>query len=208
MRFLAVIVSMFVVAGVVGAARGEPLPLNDGIYVTNPELCFLDVDQLVTAYTDRIGRVSRTIEGATLSDNYEMYCDISDVRTAGSDVQFKAMCSREDEAETIEGRYTLVSRNAFRVYGELFRRCGSDAAIVNYSDGLDADSGSLVASYWDANGRCRGESGSNPKTLAACAERTAYSDMLEARQWCFGREADAEYQKFWAPCAASIFPNP
>jgi hypothetical protein len=129
-----------------------------------------------------------------------MYCEVSKVARIGDKVTFEAHCDSEGEPSVIQGSYTWLSDNAFRVYGQTFRRCGSEAAISEYSDHLDADSGELVSLYDDANSRCRGGDPSDPKNLAACGEREEYGTMLEAREWCFGQNASAGFQSFWAPC--------
>lgn len=182
-------------------AVAGPLPFADGRYVVEPELCFLSDEEMSFAFGDRVGTFTRIIEGKQLADGYEMSCVVSNVIESASKVSFTASCSSEGEVNTIEGDYTKVSENAFRVYGRLFRRCGSDAAISEYTDGLDADTGELVSAWDDANSRCRGGSGNEPKTLAACGERDSYDVMLAGRQWCYGENAQAGYQAFWAPCA-------
>jgi hypothetical protein len=185
-------------------AISAPLPFNDGRYVVDPELCFLDEDQMVNAYGDQVGQLMRTIEGDTLSDGYELYCQVSDVARAGKRVTFRAVCDSEGESRSVDGDYAFLSEDAFRVYGQVFGRCGSSASISRYRDRMDADSGELRSLYDDANSRCRGGEGGNPRTIGACGERDEYARMLEGRGWCFGEVAEFEYQKIWAPCTASL----
>src|SRR5690349_15145012 len=154
LRFIAVLFPLALCSTTLGA----PLPFEDGRYVVEPELCFWNDEQMMFAYTDRLGRLQRNIDGETLSDGYELSCQVSNVQRDGNKVTFTALCQTEGEEETIEGSYTFLSPNAFRLYGQSFRRCESGAAIPEYSDYLDADSGELLKLYADANGRCRGGS--------------------------------------------------
>jgi hypothetical protein len=186
------------------SAFAEPLPFNDGTYVTHPEICFLNDEQRGAAYTDRIGALVRVIKGSELSNSYELFCDVTNVEVDGNAVTFRGDCESEGEAEVVQGKYTRVSENAFRVYGETFRRCGSDAAITTYTDGFNTDSGELLNLWHDANGRCRGGSGDDPKTLGACGEREEYDAILVGRGWCYGEEQEFGYQMFWAPCLKSV----
>ena len=201
MRYCLVVVFL---GGLTVSATADPLPFTNGRYVTNSELCFLSEEQMVDVYGDQVGWLTRTIDGASLSDGYELYCQVSDVGRDGKRITFKATCDSEGESNVIDGDYTWLSDDAFRVYGQVFGRCGSSASITRYEDMLDADTGELLTLYDDANERCRGGQGGNPRTVGACGEREEYGRMLESRRWCYGEFAEFEYQKFWAPCTASL----
>jgi hypothetical protein len=56
--------------------------------------------------------------------------------------------------------------------------------------------------YWTAlNGLCRGGSGDDPRTQAACDRREAIDRRLGAAGWCYGQPGDIGAQRTWQPCA-------
>lgn len=183
-------------------ALAATLPFENGRYVSDPELCSLDDEQMVFTYGDKVAALTRLIEDDWISDSYEVSCKVTEVSEVGKDIKSKALCGGEGEEWEVEVEYTKVSRNAFRLYGQLFRRCESDAAIVGYEDGLDATTQEIVALYYDANSGCRGGAGNDPQTYGACGARDAYSRLLEERDWCWGQNATAGFQEFWAPCVS------
>ncbi len=58
----------------------------------------------------------------------------------------------------------------------------------------------LIVQLDHLNDRCRGGSGDDPATSAACSERDEIYRSIEAQGWCYGHEAQAEYEKTWQAC--------
>lgn len=56
--------------------------------------------------------------------------------------------------------------------------------------------------WYQANEQCRGGSGDDPRTLAACDEREAYSKRLNQLGRCYGKEGQAGYQIEWHRCGS------
>jgi hypothetical protein len=71
-------------------------------------------------------------------------------------------------------------------------RAGADQMPANVRDLLSAEE--------RLNDQCRGGSGDNPQTQAACVKRDALVEKLEALDWCYGTPDQAEYQKTWQVC--------
>lgn len=103
----------------------EPLPFNDGRYVTDPALCSLSEDKLLEQLGDAVAFSVRNIKGQSLDNAYETHCRISNVRKRGKSVRFKAHCDAEGETETINGHYRYISRNKFALGKRIFVRCGN-----------------------------------------------------------------------------------
>ena len=56
---------------------------------------------------------------------------------------------------------------------------------------------------WDqSDATCRGQSGNDVKTWAACAARSVYGTALNEREQCFGREDEAGAEMEWHECEA------
>lgn len=64
----------------------------------------------------------------------------------------------------------------------------------------------LIAKWHDANGRCRGGSGNDDRTYAACEEREGFSKALGILGWCYGRPEQYGYQMKWERCTALTNP--
>ena len=60
----------------------------------------------------------------------------------------------------------------------------------------------LIQLWEDSNGTCRGFSGNDVKTWAACAARSVYGAALNERDWCFGHEDEAGAEMTWHQCDA------
>ena len=58
----------------------------------------------------------------------------------------------------------------------------------------------LLREQAELNSLCRGGSGDDPRTIAACKKRDAVSRALGGMGWCFGKEGEFEYQKQWHRC--------
>lgn len=58
----------------------------------------------------------------------------------------------------------------------------------------------LIQLWQDANSTCRGASGNDVRTWAACASRAVYGAALNERDWCFGKENDAGAEMEWHEC--------
>ncbi|NDV87229.1 hypothetical protein GTW51_11005 [Aurantimonas aggregata] len=201
MRFASTMLLSAFVTGLsaLHALADGPLPFPDGRYVTDQSICGLDSAEMVDRYADTTGRFVRIIQGRTLEDGYELSCDISKVRRSGSDVTFLATCAAEGETKRINGHYVAIDEDAFAVSGSVFRRCASTPQET-HADGLDADTDEIIELYADANDRCRGGSGDDPRTLGACGEREEYFTILTKRGWCYGREGEAGFQMEWHVC--------
>ncbi|MET3924860.1 hypothetical protein [Devosia sp. 2618] len=61
----------------------------------------------------------------------------------------------------------------------------------------------LIQLWEDTNGTCRGASGDDVKTWAACAARSVYGAALNERDWCFGHKDDAGAEMKWHECDAN-----
>ena len=59
---------------------------------------------------------------------------------------------------------------------------------------------SIIDRWHEANDFCRGGSGDDKDTLAWCSVREALSEVLAARDWCYGKQSEAEYQHKWHKC--------
>jgi hypothetical protein len=66
---------------------------------------------------------------------------------------------------------------------------------------VNASSPSTLVDLWIvANGQCRGGSGDDPRTPAACDRRQALGHQLDALNWCYGRRGEYGYQMQWHRC--------
>ncbi len=59
----------------------------------------------------------------------------------------------------------------------------------------------LVALWHEANTVCRGSSGDDQKTHAACDAREVYGARLDTLGWCYGRRGEYGYQMRWHRCS-------
>jgi hypothetical protein len=48
--------------------------------------------------------------------------------------------------------------------------------------------------------KCRGGSGDDSATIKACERRDVIFKQIEAKNWCWGKDGDFEYQKKWQKC--------
>lgn len=64
------------------------------------------------------------------------------------------------------------------------------------------DIAALIAREEELNDKCRGGSGDNPATMKACDERDVLVKQLKAKGWCWGREDQYGYQKYWQKCSS------
>lgn len=58
----------------------------------------------------------------------------------------------------------------------------------------------LIAKVEPLNDRCRGGSGDDPRTMAACDQREEFVEALRARGWCYGHEPQPMSDRDWEPC--------
>lgn len=61
---------------------------------------------------------------------------------------------------------------------------------------------SMIADWSDLNGRCRGGSGNDPRTMSACDDRDALSANLDATGWCHGKVGEWVGDAKWHRCTA------
>jgi hypothetical protein len=52
----------------------------------------------------------------------------------------------------------------------------------------------------EANDYCRGGSGDDRETLAWCDVREALDEVLNVRNWCYGKQGEFGYQNKWHAC--------
>lgn len=62
------------------------------------------------------------------------------------------------------------------------------------------DRPALIAEYEVRNTRCRGGSGDDPGTQAACDERQRLGREINRLGWCYGEKGQMGYQMAWHPC--------
>jgi len=58
----------------------------------------------------------------------------------------------------------------------------------------------LIQQYLQTTTICRGEPADHVATKEACNQRQIIVNKLLSQGYCFGRNDQAEYQKFWAKC--------
>ncbi|HJE71673.1 hypothetical protein [Pseudomonas oryzihabitans] len=58
----------------------------------------------------------------------------------------------------------------------------------------------LLEQIDDLNEQCRGGSGDDPRTMAACNKRDAFLSRLTKSGWCYGDDNQAGYQRYWKTC--------
>jgi hypothetical protein len=63
----------------------------------------------------------------------------------------------------------------------------------------------IIWQWEEENSLCRGGSGDEAKTLAACDRRELIGRKLETVGWCFGRESDYGYQMQWHACEKTSY---
>lgn len=61
----------------------------------------------------------------------------------------------------------------------------------------------LIALYEAADSECRLAMDNDPKTEASCAARSMYGVALNAQEWCYGREEEANAEMEWHQCEAN-----
>lgn len=66
----------------------------------------------------------------------------------------------------------------------------------------------LIAKWTAQNSQCRGGHGDDPKTMAACRERSRTGREIDARGWCYGKKDQIAAQYQWHACTrASLQPD-
>lgn len=58
----------------------------------------------------------------------------------------------------------------------------------------------LIEMWEDSNSVCRGANGGDVKVAAACLSRSVYGLALNERDWCYGRDGEANAQMTWHEC--------
>src|SRR5438477_5898753 len=66
--------------------------------------------------------------------------------------------------------------------------------------GTGRDPAALIRLWKQENEKCRGGSGNDPRTDAACASRQTYDAKLRAIGWCYEYQGAATVD--WHPCAS------
>jgi hypothetical protein len=64
------------------------------------------------------------------------------------------------------------------------------------------DPETMITLWTQANSQCRGGSGDNPATKAACTERDGYKRRLDQLNWCYGKKGQAGFEMRWHRCDA------
>ena len=99
------------------ARQRNTLPLADGTYALARDNC-------------RSGRRAAPVENTFIDigrdriSYTEAECRISDVRIVGSSARFRERCVGEDETETHDASWTLISRTSFAYRGKTYIFCG------------------------------------------------------------------------------------
>lgn len=66
----------------------------------------------------------------------------------------------------------------------------------------------LIAKWTTQNSQCRGGSGDDPRTTAACRERSKTGREIDERGWCYGKKDQIAAQYQWHACTrASLHPD-
>lgn len=60
----------------------------------------------------------------------------------------------------------------------------------------------LIALYDAADGQCRLSTSDDVEIQVACVSRSIYGAALNAQDWCYGRESEANADMEWHACAA------
>lgn len=100
------------------------LPFVDGTYVTDPSLCRLSAQQINDRLGDATSLQVRQINGARLTDGYEMSCNVIGVAVQGDNVRFQAGCEAEGESTRIKGSWIKIDARTFRIGQRTFQACG------------------------------------------------------------------------------------
>lgn len=58
----------------------------------------------------------------------------------------------------------------------------------------------LIALWEESNSACRAANGGDVKVAAACLSRAVYGVALNERDWCYGRENQANAEMEWHEC--------
>jgi hypothetical protein len=81
---------------------------------------------------------------------------------------------------------------------------GCPAVAASTNDELVA---LLIQDFGKYNDACRGGSGDQNETWAACGSRDYASDLLYEFGWCYGKTGQAAYEMDWHVCSASSIRN-
>lgn len=60
----------------------------------------------------------------------------------------------------------------------------------------------LIALYDAADDQCRLSTSDDVEVQVACVSRSIYGAALNAQDWCYGRESEANAEMQWHACAA------
>jgi hypothetical protein len=77
---------------------------------------------------------------------------------------------------------------------------GLRATAALAQSGAGQDPAALIKLWYQENDKCRGGSGDDPRTDAACAARETYDAKLRAIGWCYGKRGQFGYQMNWHKC--------
>jgi hypothetical protein len=116
--------ALLATCGIAEAQTTARLPFPDGTYTTRPELCRMTDRQRA----DRIGYevilMVRHVEGARMTDGYELDCTIRSVQVTGSTIRYRTTCNLEGRLETSTATMTRIDDRTFRDMRQTFRYCG------------------------------------------------------------------------------------
>lgn len=119
--------------------------------------------------------------------------------TRGSAAPARHAVARADGGLPGDGRAPCASR---RDRTRRTRRVGALCALMIAAPTATRAEpvAALLRDWTTANGLCRGGSGDDPRTQAACERRDGLDRRLAAAGWCYGRPADTGAQRAWQPC--------
>lgn len=213
--------TIYLMTGIVAAtmwtfvARADPLPFPNGRYVTDNSLCDMSEEDMAIRHGDTIGSMVRIINGDRVFDGGEMFCTVSNVRTEGNNVLFRARCSAEGQAQTVNGRYVRLSPTSFGLGRETFNLCSSNArATTSAPIHMEAPAVSELSDRWYGSEyqNCDGSTVDMIECVNGLRDKwddrlnAAYRQIMEAesssrktalrnaqRQWIAYRDANCAY---------------
>jgi hypothetical protein len=107
--------------------------------------------------------------------------------------------------DIVSGRLSIVDATGLSHPGlgeALTKNCKSSNNTTQLQTS-DLDISKLLKQERDANGKCRGGSGNDPQTFAACKSRDALVVKLNKLGWCYGKYNQAGFEMSWHQCEAN-----
>lgn len=92
-----------------------------------------------------------------------------------------------------------------RRFGILLLASGflASAAHAWQQRAMEPEAARLTGQWRDLNSACRGGSGDDPRTRAACSRRDRLTVRLKRMGWCYGLPNDIGADRFWRRCDGS-----